>query len=53
MPNHFLCLNPKNSAPTLEDDGNPDFKPEKVSADELLEIWRKGQSHLNEFQKHW
>ena len=51
--NYFLCLNPKNSAPILEDDGNPDFKPQTESADELLEIWRKGQSHLTEFWKHW
>ena len=48
-PNHFLCLNPRNSAPTLEDDGNPDLKPQMESADELLEIWKKGQTHLNEF----
>ena len=52
-PNYFLCLNPKNSAPILEDDGNPDFKPQTESTDELLEIWRKGQSHLTEFRKHW
>ena len=52
-PNYFLCLNPKNSGPILEDDGNPDFKPQTESADELLEIWRKGQSHLTEFWKHW
>ena len=42
-PNHFLCLNPRNSAPTLEDDGNPDFKPQMESADELMEIWKKGK----------
>ena len=41
-PNHFFCLNPRNSAPTLEDDGNPDFKPQMESADELMEIWKKG-----------
>ena len=52
-PSHFLCLNPRNSAPTLEDDGNPDFKPQTESADELLEIWKKGQTHMNEFWKHW
>ena len=40
-PNYFLCLNPKNSAPILEDDGNPDFKPQTESADELLEIGGK------------
>ena len=51
--NYFLCLNPKNSVPILEDDGNPDFKPQTESADELLSIWRKGQIHLNEFLKHW
>ena len=51
-PSHFLCLNPRNSAPTLEDDGNPDFKPQTESADELLEIWKKGQTHMNEFWKH-
>ena len=48
-PNHFLCLNPQNLAPILEDDGNPDFKPQMESSNELLEIWRKGQSYLNEF----
>ena len=53
MPNHFLCLNPKKSGPILEDDGNPDFKPQTESADKLLEIWRKDQSHLYEFWKHW
>ena len=52
MPNHFLCLDPKNSVPILEDDGNRNFKPQTVSA-EVLEIWRKRQSHLNEFWKHW
>ena len=52
-PNHFLCLNPQNLAPILEDDGNPDFKPQMESSNELLEIWRKGQSYLNEFWKHW
>ena len=36
--NYFLCLNPKNSVPILEDDGNPDFKPQMESADELLSI---------------
>ena len=51
--NYFLCLNTKNSVPILEDDGNPDFKPQMESADELLSIWRKGQIHLNEFLKHW
>ena len=40
-PNHFLCLGPMNSAPILEDYGNPDFKPQMESADELLEIWKK------------
>ena len=35
------------------DDGNPHFKPETESVDELLEIWRKGQLHLNEFRKQW
>ena len=52
-PYHFLCLNPRNSAPTLKDDGNPDFKPQIESADELLEIWIKRQTHLNELWKHW
>ena len=52
-PNHFLCLNPRNSAPTLKDDGNPDFKPQIESADELLEIWIKRQTHLNKLWKHW
>ena len=41
--NHFLCLNPRNSALTLEEDGNPDFKPQIESANELLEIWKKGK----------
>ena len=27
-PNYFLCLNPRNSVSILEDDGNPDFKPQ-------------------------
>ena len=40
-PNHFLCLGPRNSAPILEDYGNPDFKPQMELADELLEIWKK------------
>ena len=52
-PNHFLCLNLNDSTPILEDDGDPDFKPSKDSADELLEIWRQGQSKLNEFWKYW
>ena len=44
-PNHFLCLNTRNSAPTFEDDWNPDFKPQMESADELLEIWKKKDKH--------
>ena len=46
-------MNPRNSAPILEDDGNPDVKLQMESANELLEIWEKGQTHLNEFWKHW
>ena len=45
-----LCLNCKNSTSILEDDGNPDFKTQTESADEFLEIWRKGQSYLNELR---
>ena len=39
--NYVFCLNPKHSAPILEDDGNRDFKPQMESANELLEIWKK------------
>ena len=53
--NYFLCLNPRNSVSILEDDGNPDFKPQ-MEWNQLTIYWKFGkkkQTHLNEFRKHW
>ena len=52
---HFLSLNPKictlNPTEDLSCDGT-DYKPKKeTSDDELLQIWKKGQVHLNNLWK--
>ena len=55
-PMDFLCTNAKNGTPILTDDDgkDPDYKPEKeTSSEELLTIWKKGQTHLNNLWQIW
>ena len=59
-PNHFLPLNTKNGTPELirnnEDDNknDPDYQNEELTtAHELLETWKKGNKHLEQFWKVW
>ena len=55
-PMHFLNINPKIGTPVItEDDGkDPDYRQAKeTSSEQLLEFWKKGQTHLNNLQKIW
>ena len=59
-PMHFLSLNPKNGTPVLEkndedyDPNDPDYQNEEMStAQKLLETWKKGNRHLEQFWKIW
>ena len=50
-PTHFLSLNPKIAIPEMDFEES-DYIP--VSSNEkLIEIWKKGQRHLNVFWKIW
>ena len=53
-PADFLCLNPKSGIPVIEIHGphDPDYG-KKSSTDKLVEIWGKGQQHLNSLWKIW
>ena len=50
----FLGLNPKSGIPVIEIHGphDPDYG-KKSSTDKLVEIWGKGQQHLNSLWKVW
>ena len=51
---HFLSLNPKIGTPNPTEDlsyDDPDYKPKKETSDELLQIWKMGQPHLNNLCK--
>ena len=53
-PMHFLSLNPKIGTPSPTEDlsyDDPDYKPKKETSDELLQIWKMGQAHLNNLCK--
>ena len=54
---HFLSLNPKIGTLSPTEDlsyDDPDFKPKKETSDEeLSQIWKKGQVHLNNLRKIW
>ena len=59
-PMHFLSLNPKNGTPVFkksdEDDDkhDMDYQNEEISsAQKLLETWKKGNRHLEQFWKIW
>ena len=59
-PNHFLPLNIKNGTPELirnnEDDykNDPDYQNEELTtAHKLLQTWKKGNKHLEQFWKVW
>ena len=59
-PNHFLSLNTKNGTPVLsntdeEDDPNDqNYQDEALTtAQKLLETWKKGNKHLEQFWTLW
>ena len=54
-PNHFLTPFAKVGLPTLDNQmENEEFKPRREStAENLISIWKKGQSHLNRYWKVW
>lgn len=55
-PADFLSLNPKTGIPencTVYDAKDPLFQPNFSSSERLLQIWEKGQKHLNVFWKIW
>ena len=53
-PADFLNLNPQSGVPLIEihNSHDPDYG-KKSSADKLLELWGKGQRHLNSVWKAW
>ena len=59
-PAHFLSLNPKTGTPILkqidddDDINDPDYQNEELTtAQKLLETWKKGNRHLEQFWKVW
>ena len=55
-PGDFLSLNPKTGVPSLAEEDrlqDPDFLSKLGSSQKLLDMWRKGQKHLNTFWKLW
>ena len=55
-PMHLLSMNPKVSLPATVNnhEDNPDYNINNLSSSEkLLEIWKKGQRHLEKFWKIW
>ena len=55
-PGDFLSLNPKTGVPSLAEEDrqqDPDFLSELSSSQKLLDMWRKGQQHLDMFWKLW
>ena len=53
-PGHFLAINSKTCLPPV-DDGGPDlgFNPNLSSAQQLLNLWTKGQRILNRLWRLW
>ena len=49
-PAHFLGTNCKLGLPDAENEG---YSPSELSSDHLIESWRRGQTHLNNFWKIW
>ena len=53
-PADFLSLNPKTGFPELQDDMNDvEFELKMNTSSALLEAWKRGQRHLNQFWKVW
>jgi len=56
---HFLSLNTKNGTPRLsnQDEDYPDdpdyYNEEMTRSQKLLETWKKGNKHLEQFWKLW
>jgi len=55
IPGNLLSLNPKTGIPSLVEDRqqDPDFHSELSSSQKLLDMWPKGQKHLDVFWKLW
>ncbi|PFX20422.1 hypothetical protein AWC38_SpisGene15123 [Stylophora pistillata] len=52
-PGDFLSLNPKTGVPSLAEEDrqqDPDFLSKLSSSQKLLDMWRKGQKHLDTFR---
>jgi len=56
-PSNFLSLNPKTGMDEVHemvDNNDPDYTPSKISsAKALLQNWKRGQNHLNDFWRIW
>ena len=53
-PADFLSLKPKAGFPELQDDMNDaEFELKINTSSDLLEAWKRGQRHLNQFWKVW
>ena len=55
-PGNFLSLNPKTGVPSLAEEDrlqDPDFLSKLSSSQTLLDMWHKGQKHLNTIWKLW
>jgi len=54
-PRHFTCLNPYTGIPDVEDETgeDSDSNPYESSAQQLLQVWRKGERLLNTFWQIW
>ena len=52
-PSHSLVLNRKLGLPAIDDEYFKDayYQPDISSTTQLLEVWKKGQKHLNLFWK--
>ena len=51
---HFLSLHSQNVIPDMVGDSKSDYEAEKpITAQQLLETWKQGQKHLNQFWSLW
>jgi len=52
-PMDFLSLHTQNVIPDLTDENDPEVSfARKGSAEQLLQIWKSGQKHLNQFGRY-
>ncbi|XP_065191904.1 uncharacterized protein LOC135822994 [Sycon ciliatum] len=53
-PGHFISLSATQGFFTVSNDPtDPDYQPINSSADSLLDLWKKGQRHLDQFWLAW